>query len=71
MDKKNEMHKLIIDKSVELFAEKGYHATSAQEISGKFGIAKGSFYNYFKSKEELLVSIFKYFYESLMESLLN
>ena len=29
----NEKNKMIIDKSVELFAEKGYHATSVQEIS--------------------------------------
>ncbi|MGG4266398.1 TetR/AcrR family transcriptional regulator [Peribacillus simplex] len=67
----NEKHKMIIDKSVELFAEKGYHATSVQEIAEKCGIAKGSFYNYFKSKEELLVSIFKYYYEALMDSLLD
>lgn len=67
----NEKHKMIIDKSVELFAEKGYHATSVQEIAEKCGIAKGSFYNYFKSKEELLVSIFKYYYEALTDSLLD
>ena len=65
----NEKHKLIIDKAVKLFAEKGYHATSVQEIAENCGIAKGSFYNYFKSKEELLVSIFKYFYEELTDSL--
>ncbi|KWW12638.1 hypothetical protein AS888_09800 [Peribacillus simplex] len=71
MDLMNEKHKLIIDKSVELFSEKGYHATSVQEIAEKCGIAKGSFYNYFKSKEELLVSIFKYFYEALTDALLD
>ncbi|MGE6379635.1 TetR/AcrR family transcriptional regulator [Peribacillus muralis] len=67
----NEKHKMIIDKSVELFSEKGYHSTSVQEIAEKCGIAKGSFYNYFKSKEELLVSIFKYFYEALTDALLD
>ncbi|MFF2854921.1 TetR/AcrR family transcriptional regulator [Peribacillus sp. NPDC058002] len=66
-----EKNKMIIDKSVELFAEKGYHATSVQEIAEKCGIAKGSFYNHFKSKEELLVSIFKFYYEALTESLLD
>ncbi|MGG0412410.1 TetR/AcrR family transcriptional regulator [Peribacillus simplex] len=66
-----EKNKMIIDKSVELFAEKGYHATSVQEIAEKCGIAKGSFYNYFKSKEELLVSIFKFYYEALTDSLLD
>ncbi|MFD6440151.1 TetR/AcrR family transcriptional regulator [Peribacillus sp. NPDC060186] len=67
----NEKHKIIIDKSVEIFAEKGYHATSVQEITEKCGIAKGSFYNYFKSKEELLVSIFKFYYGALKDSLLD
>ena len=71
MNLMNQKHKMIIDKSVELFAEKGYHATSVQEIAEKCGIAKGSFYNYFKSKEELLVSIFKYYYEALTDSLLD
>ncbi|MFJ8072190.1 TetR/AcrR family transcriptional regulator [Peribacillus sp. NPDC096447] len=66
-----EKNKMIIDKSVELFAEKGYHATSVQEIAEKCGIAKGSFYNHFKSKEELLVSIFKFYYEALTDSLLD
>ncbi|AXN39234.1 hypothetical protein CN689_16425 [Peribacillus butanolivorans] len=71
MNLMNEKHKKIIDKSVEIFAEKGYHATSVQEITEKCGIAKGSFYNYFKSKEELLVSIFKYYYGALTDSLLD
>lgn len=64
----NEKHKMIIDKAVVLFAEKGYHATSVQEIAENCGIAKGSFYNYFRSKEELLVSVFKHFYETMKGS---
>ena len=43
MNLMNEKHKIIIDKSVEIFAEKGYHATSVQEIAEKCGIAKGPF----------------------------
>ena len=67
----NEKHKTIIDNAVTLFAEKGYHATSVQEIAESCGIAKGSFYNYFRSKEELLVSVFKHFYETLKGSVLE
>ena len=50
---------LIIKEAVNLFATKGYHTTSVQEIAERCHIAKGSFYNYFKSKEELLLSCFK------------
>lgn len=67
----NEKRKMIIDVAVKLFAAKGYHATSIQEIVEKCEIAKGSFYNYFKSKEELLISIFKYFHETAKNSLLK
>ena len=51
--------KLIIKEAINLFATKGYHTTSVQEIAERCHIAKGSFYNYFKSKEELLLSCFQ------------
>ncbi|WP_110926381.1 TetR/AcrR family transcriptional regulator [Bacillus massiliglaciei] len=63
LDKK----KLIINEAVKLFGTKGYHATSVQEIAERCGMAKGSFYNYFKSKEELVVSIFKYYVNEYRE----
>ena len=50
---------LIIKEAVNLFATKGYHTTSVQEIAERCHIAKGSFYNYFKSKEELFLSCFQ------------
>ena len=50
---------LIIKEAVNLFATKGYHTTSVQEIAERCHIAKGSFYNYFKSKDELLLSCFQ------------
>lgn len=42
-----------------LFVEKGYAATSVQDILDQSGISKGTFYNYFPSKNELLISIFE------------
>lgn len=50
---------LIMKEAIDLFATKGYHTTSVQEIAERCHIAKGSFYNYFKSKEELLLSCFQ------------
>ncbi|GLY10687.1 TetR/AcrR family transcriptional regulator [Pseudobacillus badius] len=40
-----------------LFVEKGYAATSIQDILDASHISKGTFYNYFSSKSELLINI--------------
>ncbi|GEL77223.1 TetR/AcrR family transcriptional regulator [Tenuibacillus multivorans] len=65
----NKKEKLIIESSIELFAEKGFHATSVQEIVDKVNVAKGSFYNYFQSKEDLIVSIYDYYFVMIMEKM--
>ena len=49
----------IIANASELFAAKGYHGTTIDEIVQATGIAKGTFYVYFSSKEELLVELMK------------
>ncbi|MBO9131216.1 TetR/AcrR family transcriptional regulator [Bacillus sp. 165] len=67
----NERKKIIIETAMKLFGQKGYHSTSIQEIAEKSGISKGSVYNYFTSKEDLMLSIFKYYYESISSKMLN
>ncbi len=44
----------ILDASLELFAMKGFDATSIAMIAQKAGISKGLLYNYFSGKEDLL-----------------
>jgi TetR/AcrR family transcriptional regulator, transcriptional repressor for nem operon len=39
---------------------KGYHGTGIQQIVDAAGVPKGSFYNYFKSKEDFVVSAMEY-----------
>jgi AcrR family transcriptional regulator len=53
--------------ALRLFTEKGYHATSMQDIAAAVGLYKGSLYHYIGSKEELLVQVF----ERAMGSLLS
>ena len=48
---------LIINTALELFAEKGFYATSISNIADKASIAKGLIYHYFDSKDELLEAI--------------
>ncbi|KIL49573.1 TetR/AcrR family transcriptional regulator [Jeotgalibacillus soli] len=61
----NERKKHFIKNAMSLFAEKGYHTTSVQDIVEASEMSKGSFYHYFKSKEELVISIFHYYYEEM------
>jgi AcrR family transcriptional regulator len=49
--------KSIMNTALELFSEKGYYATSINDISEKAEISKGLTYNYFSSKEALLNDI--------------
>jgi AcrR family transcriptional regulator len=46
-------------KTKELFATKGYSATSMEEICQATGRSKGSIYYHFKSKEELFLFVFR------------
>ncbi len=44
----------ILDTAQYLYYSKGYERTSVQDIIDKVGIAKGTFYHYFRSKQDLL-----------------
>ena len=52
-ERKNE----IIDTAAMLFESKGYEQCSVNDILTAIGIAKGTFYHYFKSKEEVLDAV--------------
>lgn len=49
--------KKIFDAAKELFATQGYFATTVEQITAKAGVSKGLVYNYFPSKEALLVGL--------------
>jgi AcrR family transcriptional regulator len=59
----------IIDAAVRLLAKGDYHSTSVQDIVNLAGVAKGSFYLHFRSKEDLLLSIYEYFFETFQSML--
>lgn len=48
----------IKQQAITLFAEKGYEATTLNDIAFQVGIKKPSLYVYFKSKQELFLSVF-------------
>ncbi|WP_347551181.1 TetR/AcrR family transcriptional regulator [Pseudalkalibacillus hwajinpoensis] len=58
----------VIKMAHELFIDRGFQGTSIQDILDYSGISKGTFYNYFSSKNELLIALFKALYESMENS---
>lgn len=62
-ERKNE----ILDTAQKLFNTKGYENTSINEIVNEIGIAKGTLYYYFKTKEEMYDSIIERFCENLID----
>ena len=54
---KNQKRKKILDKAWELFRKNGYEETKVEDITRELGVSKGSFYTYFKTKDEVLYEI--------------
>ena len=63
----NKTKRKIFETSMKLFAEKGYDATSVEEITATVGVAKGTLYYHFSSKEE----IFNFLLEEGTKLLIN
>lgn len=63
----NKTKRKIFEASMKLFAEKGYDATSIEEITATVGVAKGTLYYHFSSKEE----IFQFLVEEGVKLLTN
>lgn len=52
-------HQVILEAAVKTFARAGYHRTRVADIAREAGVADGTVYIYFKSKEDILVSLFE------------
>lgn len=57
-DKGNKRPRLV-DAACAVFAEKGYASTRVADIAERAGVGKGTVYEYFSSKEELLFAVFE------------
>lgn len=55
--KRRETLQRITDVGICLFIEKGYEATTLDEIASAAGISRRTFFYYFKSKDEILLSL--------------
>ena len=59
----------LLDTAQVLFYQKGYENTSVADIIEAVGIAKGTFYHYFKTKEDLLDQLIERISEAILSQL--
>jgi AcrR family transcriptional regulator len=58
---------VILDAAIEVFADKGYHATRLEDIAEKAGFSKASLYNYFENKDVIFLSLVNREHTRLLE----
>jgi TetR/AcrR family transcriptional repressor of nem operon len=59
----------IVTAAVQILHTKGFNATSVEDITNAAKVPKGSFYNHFKSKEDLAVEALDRYWQSMLTSL--
>src|SRR5262245_40251046 len=58
---RDERRQQLVDAAKEVFAQKGYHATTVDDITRAAGVAKGTFYLYFSEKREIYYEVVRAF----------
>ncbi len=59
----------ILEAAVRVFARQGYHTSRVSDIADEAGVAYGLMYHYFRSKDELLDTIFSERWELMLEAI--
>lgn len=66
---RQEREQLILAVAEEMLYENGYHDTSIDEIAARVGVAKGTVYLHFPSKEDLVAAVFTSTFEKFMRGI--
>jgi AcrR family transcriptional regulator len=70
-DRTEERRKQIMNAALACFARKGYHNTTMDDIVAESGLSKGTLYWYFKSKDDLFLSLVKSFFLDMRQDFEN
>ncbi len=65
---RDERRQSLLDAARVLFAEKGYHDTTVDDITRAANVAKGTFYLYFSEKREIYYEVIRVFLELVKEA---
>lgn len=52
-------YQAILDAALALFVERGYHGTAVPDVARKAGVAAGTIYHYFPSKEAMVNALYR------------
>ena len=58
---------LIINAALNLFVENGFHGTATSKIAQEAGVANGTLFQYFKTKDELVIALYIHIKNELAE----
>ena len=61
-----ETHRRILQAALDCFVRQGYHSTTMDDIATESGTSKGSLYWHFKSKDDLLESAIRWFFDAAL-----
>jgi AcrR family transcriptional regulator len=59
----------ILEAAVQIFSQKGFHATSMQDIAQSVNLQKASLYHHISSKQEILVAVLDRALDMLVENM--
>jgi len=62
-----EKRRTILDAAARVFARKGFHTSRVGDIAEEAGVAHGLLYHYFSSKDEVLETIFREHWTTLLD----
>ena len=68
--KKRETRQRLMEAALRLFREQGYDATTVEQIAESADVAKGTFFNYFETKEAILPALAEWRLGQLKEALM-
>ncbi|WP_226390542.1 TetR/AcrR family transcriptional regulator [Penaeicola halotolerans] len=69
MEQIAEKKKLVFESALELIKENGFHGSPMSMVAKKAGVAAGTIYTYFESKDELIVELYYYIKSKMLNEI--
>ncbi|MEW5825723.1 MAG: TetR/AcrR family transcriptional regulator [Candidatus Bipolaricaulota bacterium] len=63
-EKRDQIHRA----ALRVFAQRGFHDTTVADIAQEAGIAKGTVYLYYESKDEILIDVFRRYTDAMLDA---
>jgi len=65
LERREKTRRLILEAAFRVFAERGYEAPTTDDLVAEAGVARGTFYGYFETKEEVMRCVARDFVDSI------